>query len=81
MRFYRCWAGTKHPATRIPEDADDMTPLMFHCDCMGSVWQSPAVIRERERNPNLDFRTAAMIAQLNPPPRNPVVPVAALESD
>jgi hypothetical protein len=77
--FYRCWAGTKHYAFRIPGGADAMTPLQFSCGCIGSVRQNPAVIRELERMPDMTLQDALIIAQLNPPPTSPVVAVGELE--
>lgn len=78
--FYRCWAGTDHPATNVeglPPDA----PVMFQCGCVGSVWRTPAVLREQERGRELSWEDARMIAHMNPPPHNPIVMVKDLQDD
>jgi hypothetical protein len=81
MKFYRCWAGTKHPAVNIPEDATDDTPLRFSCSCMGSLAQHPDVAKALETRESIPMWEARAIGERNPPPRWPVVRVGDLESE
>lgn len=81
MKFYRCWAGTRHEAINVPEGATDDTLLQFHCACMGRLADHPDVKRELERGTELTMLDAQILAERRPPPRTPVVRVGDLEEE
>lgn len=81
MKYYECWAGTKHLAVRIPEDATDDTLLQFHCACMGSVKDAPPVKEAIGRGEELTLEDAMRLASNWTPPRNPVVRVGDLKDE
>lgn len=80
MRFYRCWAGTKHPALRIPDDATEDTLLQFHCGCMGRFADAPPVKAALERGETVTLERAQFLTMHWQPPHNPVVRVGDLET-
>lgn len=81
MKYYECWAGTKHKAVNIPADATDDTLLMFHCACMGSFEQAEPVVRARAEGRDLNYHQVRILAMSWTPPRNPVVRVGDLQLD
>lgn len=81
MRYYECWAGTKHEAVNIPADATDDTLLQFQCACMGSYALAPPVKAALERGEKVTLDRAQFLAMNWYPPRNPTVRVGDLQDD
>jgi hypothetical protein len=81
MRYYECWAGTKHPANHIPADATGDTLLRFHCACMGTYAMAPPVKAALERGETVTMDRARLLAMNWTPPRSPVVRVRDLLND